>query len=279
MALSYDGLVLQEDGDADSGLHHRQLPVPVGVRAVDDLGQADGAEHGGAAAGVRPGAVVGVLDDLGGPRPGGAGPAGLQGRIAVGVVPDHGGPGVHQLDGLAGVPFVARDVPGEGVGVRGDRVLALVGAAEVGVVVRTAFDDRPWPGRAVQVGVLARHHPVEGTLPGLGAGVGLGPGEVQLPLRDGDSGVGEGGGGAGGGVGGPGEDTADEGGEAARRAVLRIRGGLPFLYMNVKRLYEQTRWTVTVGTDQCTVKVPRTRKGRTSAGVRPWCLYEVSGPR
>ncbi|GAA2952512.1 hypothetical protein GCM10011428_85320 [Streptomyces violaceus] len=130
------------------------------------------------------------------------------GRVAVGVVPDHGRPGVHQLDGLARVPFVAGDVPGEGLGVGGDRVLAFVGAAVIGIGVGTALDDSPGLGPAVQVGVLARHHPVEGALPGLGTGVDLGAGEVQLPLGDGDSRVDEA---AGSGVGGPGEDTGDQG--------------------------------------------------------------------
>lgn len=137
-------------------------------------------------------------------------PSRSAGGVAVGVIRDHRRPGVHELDGLLGVPLVPGDVPGEGVGVGGDRVLALVGAAVIGVRVRPALDDRPRLGRAVQIGVLARQHRVEGALPGLGADVDLAAGEVQLPLGDRDSGMDESGGG---GVGGSREDTQGERGD------------------------------------------------------------------
>lgn len=202
-----------------AALHHRQLPVAVGVGAVDDLGQVDVAEHGGEAAGVRPGAAVRVLDDLGGLGPGGARPPGLQRGVAVGVVPDHGGPCVHQLDGLAGVALVTGEVPGQRVGVGRDGVLALVGAAVVGIGVGAALDHCARLRDAVQVRVPACHHLVEGALPGLGPRVDLGAGEVELPLGDGDSGVrerGRCGDRAGGGRAGTGQQRADERGGDGR---------------------------------------------------------------
>ena len=164
-------------------LDHAQLPVPVGVRAVDDLGQVDVAQHRAEAAGVRP-VAVDVLDDLGGLRPRRRGPRGLQRRVAVGVVADRRRPGVHQLDRLLGVAVVAGDVPEQCVGVRRDRVLTLVRAAVVRVRVRAALDHRARFRRTAKGAVRAVLRLVEGVGPRLRAGLHLGPDEVELRPAD-----------------------------------------------------------------------------------------------
>jgi hypothetical protein len=105
--------------------------------------------------------------------------------------------------------------------VYGDRVLALVGAAVVGVGVRAALDRRARLGRAVTVGVFARDHPVESTLPRLGPGVDLDAGEVD-----------EGGGSGLGGFRGPREDAGDEGGHGGEECGSAHVRGLPFSYVN-----------------------------------------------
>lgn len=120
-------------------------------------------------------------------------PAGLKRGVAVGVVLDHGRPGVHDLDGLLGVAAVLSDVPGQREGVGGYRVLALVGAAVVGVGVRAALHDGAWLCGAGERGVLAGQHLVVRALPGLGSGLHLGADEVELGAADEDAGVGEGG--------------------------------------------------------------------------------------
>jgi hypothetical protein len=132
-----------------------------------------------------------VPDDLRGRCPRGGRPRRLQRGVAVRVIPDGGRPGVHDLDGLGGIAGIPRDVPHERERVRGDRVLALVGAAEVRVGVGAALDDRARAGCPGQGSVGAAGHLVVGVEPWLRAGVDPATDEVQLRAAHQDPGMGE----------------------------------------------------------------------------------------
>lgn len=190
--LGEEDAVIDEDGRLRHGVDHGELPVAVRRAAVHPHRDEGLLVEGDLAIGHRrcP-AAPGGAEDFRRARELRSAAGALQGGVAVGVAREHLRPRLEDGGRILRVGFVAGEDPQEGLGVGGDGVVAFVGAAVVGIRIRSAFHDGARLGLIGGGSEAAGFHLIVSLLPRLGAGFDLIADELEFGAVVEHAGMGE----------------------------------------------------------------------------------------